>query len=358
MYRTGDLVRYNPAGELEYLARADDQVKIRGFRVELGEIETVLSTRPELAQAAVVVREDRPGDRRLVAYVVAAEGRAGEAGPDALRAFARRALPDYMVPSAFVVLDALPLTVNGKLDRKALPAPDYAAASTGRAARTPAEELLCTLFAEVLGLSAVGIDDGFFDLGGDSILSIQLVSRARAAGLPLAVRDVFEYQSTAELAAALAERDGDAHPEVDEVPPHGPVPLTPVMARVAELGLGGDDFNQSVVVSLPSAVDGDRLAGALQRVLDHHDALRLLVRPDGSAEVRGPGSVPAADVLRVVTASPAPTTSTAWSRRWPEPRGTASHLPRAACSRRCWWTAGPNGPAYWSWSPTTWWSTR
>ncbi len=177
MYRTGDLVRYNPAGELEYLARADDQVKIRGFRVELGEIETVLSTRPELAQAAVVVREDRPGDRRLVAYVVAAEGRAGEAGPDALRAFARRALPDYMVPSAFVVLDALPLTVNGKLDRKALPAPDYAAASTGRAARTPAEELLCTLFAEVLGLSAVGIDDGFFDLGGDSILSIQLVSR-------------------------------------------------------------------------------------------------------------------------------------------------------------------------------------
>ncbi|RSS14087.1 amino acid adenylation domain-containing protein [Streptomyces sp. WAC08401] len=304
MYRTGDLVRYNPAGELEYLARADDQVKIRGFRVELGEIETVLSTRPELAQAAVVVREDRPGDRRLVAYVVAAEGRAGEADPDALRAFARQALPDYMVPSAFVVLDALPLTVNGKLDRKALPAPDYAAASTGRAARTPAEELLCTLFAEVLGLSAVGIDDGFFDLGGDSILSIQLVSRARAAGLPLAVRDVFEYQSTAELAAALAERDGDAHPEVDEVPPHGPVPLTPVMARVAELGLGGDDFNQSVVVSLPPAVDDDRLAGALQRVLDHHDALRLLVRPDGSAEVRGPGSVPAADVLRVVTGSP------------------------------------------------------
>ncbi|MFJ8650993.1 non-ribosomal peptide synthase/polyketide synthase [Streptomyces rochei] len=304
MYRTGDLVRYNPAGELEYLARADDQVKIRGFRVELGEIETVLSTRPELAQAAVVVREDRPGDRRLVAYVVAAEGLAGEAGPDALRAFARQALPDYMVPSAFVVLDALPLTVNGKLDRKALPAPDYAAASTGRAARTPAEELLCTLFAEVLGLSAVGIDDGFFDLGGDSILSIQLVSRARAAGLPLAVRDVFEYQSTAELAAALAERDGDAHPEVDEVPPHGPVPLTPVMARVAELGLGGDDFNQSVVVSLPPAVDADRLAGALQSVLDHHDALRLLVRPDGSAEVRGPGSVPAADVLRVVTGSP------------------------------------------------------
>ncbi|MFD4259397.1 non-ribosomal peptide synthase/polyketide synthase [Streptomyces sp. NPDC058534] len=304
MYRTGDLVRYNPAGELEYLARADDQVKIRGFRVELGEIETVLSTRPELAQAAVVVREDRPGDRRLVGYVVAAEGRDGEVDPDALRAFARQALPDYMVPSAFVVLGALPLTVNGKLDRKALPAPDYAAASTGRAARTPAEELLCTLFAEVLGLSSVGIDDGFFDLGGDSILSIQLVSRARAAGLALAVRDVFEYQSTAELAAALAERDGDAVPEVEEVPPHGPVPLTPVMARVAELGLGGDDFNQSVVVSLPPAVDGDRLAGALQSVLDHHDALRLLVRPDGSAEVRGPGSVPAADVLRVVTGAP------------------------------------------------------
>uniref|UniRef100_UPI0004C77C51 non-ribosomal peptide synthetase n=1 Tax=Streptomyces sp. NRRL S-481 TaxID=1463911 RepID=UPI0004C77C51 len=303
MYRTGDLVRYNPAGELEYLARADDQVKIRGFRVELGEIETVLATRSELAQAAVVVREDRPGDRRLTGYVVAAEGRTGEVDTDGLRAFVRQALPDYMVPSAFVVLDALPLTANGKLDRKALPAPDYAAGSTGRAARTPVEELLCTLFAEVLGLPTVGVDDGFFDLGGDSILSIQLVSRARAAGLPLAVRDVFEHQSTAQLAEALGSREDVTASEVAEVDPYGPVPLTPVMARIAELGLGGDDFNQSVVVSLPSALDAGRLAGALQKVLDHHDALRLLVRPDGTTEVRRPGTVSAAEILDVVEAA-------------------------------------------------------
>ncbi|MDQ0937556.1 non-ribosomal peptide synthase/polyketide synthase [Streptomyces turgidiscabies] len=302
MYRTGDLVRYNPAGELEYLARADDQVKIRGFRVELGEIETVLSTRSELAQAAVVVREDRPGDRRLVAYVVAAEARTGDVDTAGLRAFVRQTLPDYMVPSAFVVLDGLPLTPNGKLDRKALPAPDYAAGSTGRAARTPVEELLCTLFAEVLGLSAVGADDGFFDLGGDSILSIQLVSRARAAGLGLAVRDVFEHQSADRLAEALDSRDDGSASQVAEVGPYGPAPLTPVMARIAELGLGGDDFNQSVVVSVPPAADAVRLTSALQRVLDHHDALRLTVHPDGTMEVRPPGTVPAAEILDAVEA--------------------------------------------------------
>ncbi|MFI8214592.1 non-ribosomal peptide synthase/polyketide synthase [Streptomyces sp. NPDC085932] len=299
MYRTGDLVRYNPAGELEYLARADDQVKIRGFRVELGEVETALAGREELAQVAAVVREDRPGDRRLVAYVVPADGRAAEVDPTGLRAFARGSLPDYMVPSAVVVLDALPLTANGKLDRRALPAPDYGSGSTGRAARTPVEELLCTLFAEVLGLSAVGADDGFFDLGGDSILSIQFVSRARAAGLTLAVRDVFEHQSAARLAEALDLRGAEPAEaaRLPQVDPYGPVPATPVMARVTELGLGGDDFNQSVVVSVPPSLDGERLETALRRVLERHDALRLRTGPDGTMEVCPPATGPGAEIL-------------------------------------------------------------
>ncbi|MEU0414809.1 amino acid adenylation domain-containing protein, partial [Streptomyces griseorubiginosus] len=307
MYRTGDLVRRNAAGALEYLARADDQVKIRGFRVELGEVETALAAHEGVAQVAAVVREDRPGDRRLVAYAVPAQGGSPELDAAGLRAFVRQFLPDYMVPSAVVVLDGLPLTVNGKLDRKALPAPDYTAASGGRAARTPVEELLCTLFAEVLGLDTVGADDGFFDLGGDSILSIQLVSRARAAGLAPAVRDVFEHQSPARLAQALELRG--THPtaaaRVPQVEPYGPVPATPVMARVAELGLGGDDFNQSVVVSVPPALDGERLAAALRRVLDHHDALRLRTGPDGTMEVCPPGAVPVEDVLTRTTADAA-----------------------------------------------------
>ena len=198
MYRTGDLARWRHDGVLEFVGRADHQVKLRGFRIEPGEIEAVLLRHPAVAQAVVLAREDAPGQKRLVAYVVAGADR--EIDVAALRAQLGASLPDYMVPSGFVVLGSLPLTANGKLDRGALPAPDLTP-QVVRLPRSPQEEVLCALYAEVLGVGRVGIDDSFFALGGDSIMSIQLVSRARKAGLLIRARSVFEHKTVLGLAA-------------------------------------------------------------------------------------------------------------------------------------------------------------
>ncbi|MFC4855461.1 amino acid adenylation domain-containing protein [Actinophytocola glycyrrhizae] len=202
MYRTGDLGRWRPEGTLEFLGRADDQVKVRGFRIEPGEVESVLSAHPQVAQAAVVVRGGR-----LVAYVVAGEG---TPEPAALRQYAAERMPDYLVPPAYVVVDRLPRTTNGKLDRAALPAPDPAALATGRPPRDRREKVLCGMFAELLGLDKVGIDDDFFSLGGHSLLVGRLIGRIRAEfGVRLGIRAVFEAPTVATLAPRLTTQADD-----------------------------------------------------------------------------------------------------------------------------------------------------
>ncbi|MEU5212360.1 amino acid adenylation domain-containing protein [Streptomyces sp. NPDC020742] len=211
MYRTGDLVRWQADGTLSYIGRADQQVKLRGFRIELGEVENTLATHERVAQAAVVLREDRPGDKRLVGYVVPAvpDGpAAAPLDPVDLRAFAGEKLPGYMVPGSIVVLNTLPLTPNGKLDRGALPAPELPDATSHQSPASATEELLCRLFAQELGLTDVGANVGFFDLGGNSLAAIRLVSAARKAGLPLKVQDVFAHHSAERLARAVGGRSG------------------------------------------------------------------------------------------------------------------------------------------------------
>ena len=200
MYRTGDLVRWNPDGQLDYLGRADEQVKIRGYRIELGEIQTALAALDGVEHAAVIARDDHPGTTRLIGYLTEhTPAHRPRHHPHRLT----DQLPPYMVPAAIVVLDTLPLTVNGKLDTNALPAPDYQSTDHYRAPTDAIEELLAGIYANVLGLPHVGIDDSFFDLGGDSILSMQVVAQARAAGLTCRPRDVFVEQTVARLARVV-----------------------------------------------------------------------------------------------------------------------------------------------------------
>ncbi|WP_456299328.1 non-ribosomal peptide synthase/polyketide synthase [Mycobacterium hippophais] len=292
MYRTGDLVSWGADGQLQYLGRADEQVKVRGYRIELGEIQTALAGVIGVAQAAVVLREDRPGDRRLVGYVT--ESASGAVDPVEVRRLLGERLPAYMVPTAVVVLDALPVTVNGKLDRRALPAPEYLDGDAYRAPASAVEEVLAGIFAEVLGVERVGVDDGFFELGGDSILSMQVVSRARAAGLTCRPKDVFIEQTVARLARVVKAAESVAAGD-DGV---GPVAATPIMRWLQDVDGPTDQFSQTMVVQTPAGVREPDVVAMLQALLDGHAMLRLRVEDDGAGgwalRVPEPGTVDAA----------------------------------------------------------------
>ncbi|MBL1081149.1 amino acid adenylation domain-containing protein [Streptomyces actinomycinicus] len=295
MYRTGDLARWRDDGNLIFLGRSDDQVKIRGFRVELGEIEAALCDLDEVRQAAVILRSDGPGGSQLVGYVTLRSGTDARSA-DLRRALADR-LPEYMIPAAVVILTDLPTTANGKLDRRALPAPDYGGLTTAAAARNEAEDILCRAFAEVLGLETVGVTDNFFDLGGDSIVAMRLVSRARARGLLLTAEDVFAYK-TAEALAPRATATGTDDDE--EAGPVGEVPTTPIMEWLRGRGERIDRFGQFALVQTPAGVRADHLGTALRALLTHHDVLRARLERFPSWRLRITDATDLTDGLEVV----------------------------------------------------------
>ncbi|AXV74752.1 hypothetical protein CJO75_17545 (plasmid) [Ralstonia solanacearum] len=280
LYRSGDLGRWRHDGTLEFLGRIDEQVKIRGFRIEPGEVQAVLEQHPEVAQATVIAREDQPGNRQLVGYAVAAEHTQPE--PAALRRYLAEHLPDYMVPAAVVMLEALPLTPNGKIDRKALPAPDFTAQSSAREAQTPNERALAGLFAEVLGLPRVGIDDDFFALGGHSLLATRLISRIRTTlQIGLSVRALFEAPSVARLAARLERADASAalQPVLTALPRPDTLPLSFAQQRLWFLHRfegPSASYNIPSCWRLHGAIDCAALEAALADLAERHESLRTV----------------------------------------------------------------------------------
>ncbi|WP_328409963.1 non-ribosomal peptide synthetase [Nocardia sp. NBC_00403] len=311
MYRTGDLARWHRrAGrlELDYAGRSDFQVKVRGFRIELGEVDAALQRHPDIDFTLTIGATTPSGATALVSYVLAKPGT--RVHPEELKTFVGETLPAHMVPTVIMLLDSLPLTPVGKVDRRALPAPDFTARrAVKRAPSTPNEEVLAPLFAEVLGLDEVGVDENFFALGGDSIVSIQLVSRARAAGLSFSARDVFERKTVAGLAAVAT--DAAAH-QVRELPGGGvgPVELTPIVHAMLQHGEPWQRFSQAVLVGLPRGVERAQLTKALATLIDHHDVLRSTLRQSAAGwewVVGAAGSVDADNLIDVVAAGSDPT---------------------------------------------------
>jgi len=286
MYGTGDLAIWRADGQLEYVGRADDQVKIRGFRVEPAEIEVALVRDDDVAQAAVVHRTDRFGDTRLFAYVVPVrrpdtdQDTPGRPDPAALRDFLHGCLPAHLVPAAFVIMDALPVTPNGKLDRRALPTPDLSGRERGPGPRNAREDELCRIFAEILDVAGVGIDDGFFDLGGHSLMATRLISRVRATfGVDLAIRDVFSTPTVAGLAQLLDESGDTRRPPVRRVQRPERMPLSHAQRRLWFLNrLEGPStaYNLPIAVRLTGSLDHAALAAAVADVVTRHETLRTV----------------------------------------------------------------------------------
>jgi non-ribosomal peptide synthase protein (TIGR01720 family) len=285
VYRTGDRVRRRRDGKIEYVGRKDEQVKVRGYRIELGEIEYVIQQHEAIDHSVVVVADQGHDKKRLIAYIVSKpdykplwkqdmNAQVGASLKDELRHFLEERLPSYMIPSAFVILDAIPLTSNGKLDRKALPAPAPAepADMSGRS-RTTVEDTLAGIWEQVLGLERVGIHQNFFEMGGDSIISIQIVAKAQQMGISITPRQVFQHQTIADLARAVSTSSRTPAPQGIVT---GHVPLTPIQARFFEQGFKHPHhFNQSLLIECRSPVDKNKLEEAIKALMLHHDALRM-----------------------------------------------------------------------------------
>nr|ADU56137.1 hypothetical protein CA915-16 [uncultured organism CA915] len=281
MYRTGDLARWNRDGELVFLGRVDDQVKIRGFRVELAEVEAVLAAQPGVREAVVLAREDQPGEKRLVGYVVSD---AGEVDTEEIRQQMGRVLPAYMVPVAVVGLVSLPVTANSKVDRRALPAPDLAGHSSAKAPESETEKVLCGLYAEVLGVERVGVDDAFHDLGGSSALAMRLIARIREElGADLPIRQLFSSPTPAGVARALAAK---SRPALEAVVRPERVPLTTRQLRAWLLARPSEEtggLHVSVALRLRGRLDSAALEAALGDVAARHEILRTTFPGDAQS---------------------------------------------------------------------------
>ena len=278
LYRTGDLARHLQDGRVEFLGRIDHQVKVRGFRIELGDIETALDQHPGITQAVVVAREDTPGNKRLAAYLVAAPGFEEDKKPSVsdLRAFLKDKLPEYMIPALYTFLPEFPLTPNGKVDRRSLPEPDKAAAAKEYVAPRDAKETaLAEIWAQVLGLERVGINDDFFDIGGDSLMVIRVVTKANKAGLGITTKQLFQNRTVAELAAVA----GTSQIVAEQGPVSGPLPFTPAQLHFLELGHVNPSFHSIGTLLYPRTplppAGPLYIEKALAHVLERHDSLRV-----------------------------------------------------------------------------------
>ncbi|MCJ2188281.1 non-ribosomal peptide synthetase [Novosphingobium beihaiensis] len=282
MYRTGDLARWNEDGQVEFLGRRDHQVKVRGFRIELGDVEAHLASLPGIRDAAAVV-DERDGIQRLIGYVAPHTGRTADAAE--LMADLERTLPRHMVPARLIVLNALPVTGTGKIDRAALPVPDWSSGSTGLAPRNPVESALLDIWRNTLSVNAIGVTDNFFEIGGDSILALQIVARTRAAGYKITPKQVLEGQ-TVEALARVAE-PVEAHAQKTEELPDGPLPLTPIQDWFFTLALANRNrWNQSVFLEVTAPVSFSALQNAMTVLGQTHSAFRLRFRQNTSGQWR------------------------------------------------------------------------